>query len=152
MKPALRLHIVCGSASVADRVGATSTIGPSIIFILVDDLRWDEVDYPFVKVRTSSVSHARAVAFKRVHHHAALLAKPRELSHWPIRAQKTASPTTRTAASAVTNSSLSIYCTTPVTRPLFSANGHMGLDDIRDQELTIGDVKGQGSYLNRSST
>lgn len=30
--------------------GATSTIRPSIIFILIDDLRWDEVDYPFVKV------------------------------------------------------------------------------------------------------
>jgi N-acetylglucosamine-6-sulfatase len=30
--------------------GADSTIRPNIIFILIDDLRSDEVDYPFVKV------------------------------------------------------------------------------------------------------
>ena len=30
--------------------GADSAIRPNIIFILIDDLRWDEVDYPFVKV------------------------------------------------------------------------------------------------------
>jgi hypothetical protein len=31
--------------------GADSAIRrPNIIFILVDDLRWDEVDYPFVRV------------------------------------------------------------------------------------------------------
>ena len=33
------------TASVAD-----STTRPNIIFILIDDLRWDEVDYPFVKI------------------------------------------------------------------------------------------------------
>ena len=30
--------------------GADSTTRPNIIFILIDDLRWDEVDYPFVKI------------------------------------------------------------------------------------------------------
>lgn len=30
--------------------GAGTSPRPSIIFILVDDLRWDELDYPFVKV------------------------------------------------------------------------------------------------------
>src|SRR5262245_2443897 len=30
--------------------GADSAILPNILFILIDDLRWDEVDYPFVKV------------------------------------------------------------------------------------------------------
>ena len=30
--------------------GAESPARPNIIFILIDDLRWDEVDYPFVKV------------------------------------------------------------------------------------------------------
>lgn len=30
--------------------GAESTTRPNIIFILIDDLRWDEVDYPFVKI------------------------------------------------------------------------------------------------------
>lgn len=30
--------------------GAHSTTRPNIIFILIDDLRWDEVDYPFVKI------------------------------------------------------------------------------------------------------
>jgi arylsulfatase A-like enzyme len=30
--------------------GADSTIHPNIVFILIDDLRWDEVDYPAVKV------------------------------------------------------------------------------------------------------
>src|SRR5678815_1886096 len=29
---------------------AVSTVRPNIVFILIDDLRWDEVDYPFVKV------------------------------------------------------------------------------------------------------
>lgn len=29
---------------------AVSTVGPNIVFILIDDLRWDEVDYPFVKI------------------------------------------------------------------------------------------------------
>ena len=29
---------------------ADSTVRPNIIFILIDDLRWDEVDYPFVKI------------------------------------------------------------------------------------------------------
>src|SRR6476620_2462279 len=29
---------------------ATSQPRPNIIFILMDDLRWDEMDYPFVKV------------------------------------------------------------------------------------------------------
>ena len=27
-----------------------STVRPNIVFILIDDLRWDEVDYPFVKI------------------------------------------------------------------------------------------------------
>ena len=31
-------------------LGADLTSRPNIIFILIDDLRWDEVDYPFVKV------------------------------------------------------------------------------------------------------
>jgi arylsulfatase A-like enzyme len=30
--------------------GADSATRPNIIFILIDDLRWDEVDYPFVKI------------------------------------------------------------------------------------------------------
>jgi N-acetylglucosamine-6-sulfatase len=30
--------------------GADPTPLPNIIFILIDDLRWDEVDYPFVKI------------------------------------------------------------------------------------------------------
>ena len=30
--------------------GADSVTRPNIIFILIDDLRWDEVDYPFVKI------------------------------------------------------------------------------------------------------
>ena len=30
--------------------GAHLTTRPNIIFILIDDLRWDEVDYPFVKI------------------------------------------------------------------------------------------------------
>ena len=29
---------------------AVSTVRPNIVFILIDDLRWDEVDYPFVKI------------------------------------------------------------------------------------------------------
>src|ERR1051326_505157 len=29
---------------------AESSIRPNIIFILMDDLRWDGIDYPFVKV------------------------------------------------------------------------------------------------------
>ena len=29
---------------------ATAPTRPNIIFILMDDLRWDEIDYPFVKV------------------------------------------------------------------------------------------------------
>jgi arylsulfatase A-like enzyme len=29
---------------------ADSRTRPNIIFILIDDLRWDEVDYPFVKI------------------------------------------------------------------------------------------------------
>jgi Sulfatase/Methyltransferase domain len=29
---------------------ADSTVRPNIVFILIDDLRWDEVDYPFVKI------------------------------------------------------------------------------------------------------
>src|ERR1043165_2160454 len=31
-------------------IAAQSPARPNIIFILIDDLRWDEVDYPFVKI------------------------------------------------------------------------------------------------------
>ena len=30
--------------------GADSTTRPNMIFILIDDLRWDEVDYTFIKI------------------------------------------------------------------------------------------------------
>lgn len=35
---------------------------PNILFILMDDLRWDEMDYPFVKDQTSSGLRAMARA------------------------------------------------------------------------------------------
>src|SRR5262245_21361870 len=37
---------------------------PNIIFILIDDLRWDEVDYPFVKVPNIQRIAREGVRFK----------------------------------------------------------------------------------------
>src|SRR6266436_8543158 len=67
---------------------ADSRSRPNIIFILIDDLRWDEVDYPFVKVPNIQRIAREGVRFQNsVHHYASLLAEPCKLSHRSIRAQ-----------------------------------------------------------------
>ena len=67
--------------------GAADLARPNIIFILMDDLRWDEMDYPFVKVPNIQRIAREGVKFsKRVRHHPTLFAEPRQLSHRPIRA------------------------------------------------------------------
>lgn len=43
---------------------ATKNSRPNIVFILVDDLRWDEIDYPFVKVPNIKRIAREGVRFK----------------------------------------------------------------------------------------
>ena len=67
---------------------ASSPSRPNIIFILMDDLRWDEMDYPFVTGPEHPAHRARGGALpQRVRDHAALLAQPCEHPHRPVRAQ-----------------------------------------------------------------
>jgi len=52
------LHLLCNLCA------ADSFHRPNIVFILVDDLRWDEVDYPFVKIPNIQRIANEGVRFK----------------------------------------------------------------------------------------
>src|SRR4051812_34679066 len=43
---------------------AAQTPRPNVVFVLVDDLRWDEIDYPFVKVPNIKRIEREGVRFK----------------------------------------------------------------------------------------
>src|SRR5262245_55693207 len=65
----LLLALVCAILPVsahaeAQAHPASSPSRPNIIFILMDDLRWDEVDYPFVKVPNIHRIAREGVTFK----------------------------------------------------------------------------------------
>src|SRR6266849_5047235 len=50
MKLLYRFTLFAAVLTAVSASAADSAIRPNIIFILIDDLRWDEVDYPFVKI------------------------------------------------------------------------------------------------------
>ena len=56
--------VLIGLCVVASLEAAESPARPNIIFILIDDLRWDEVDYPFVKAPNIQRIAREGVRFK----------------------------------------------------------------------------------------
>jgi len=129
--------------------GATSTIGPSIIFILVDDLRWDEVGLSVRQSPEHPAYRPRGVRFQNAFITTPLCSQARELSHCAIRAQKRHHRQHRTAASAGYELVTSSPTARRVTRPRFLGKWHMGLDDNPRPGIDYWvSVKGQGSYLN----
>jgi len=44
------LYSLPGGPAVSPAAGQTAAKRPNIVFILIDDLRWDEMDYPFVRL------------------------------------------------------------------------------------------------------
>ena len=44
------LLVMAFTTLVSFQTAAAPAARPNIVFILVDDLRWDEIDYPFVKI------------------------------------------------------------------------------------------------------
>jgi Sulfatase len=86
---------------------ADSRTRPNIIFILIDDLRWDEVDYPFVKIPNIQRIAREGVRFQNSFVTTPLCSPSRASYLTGSMRTNMASPTTQTTALAVTNSSLS---------------------------------------------
>lgn len=130
--------------------GATSTIRPNIIFILIDDLRWDEVDYPFVEV-----PNIQRIAREGVRFQNAFITTP---LCSPSRASYlTGQYAHKNGITDNTDRSQRSY--ELVTFPgllhdagyetAFLGKWHMGLDDNPRPGIDYWvSVKGQGSYLN----
>ena len=71
---------------------------PNIVFVLVDDMRWDDLraaGHPFIETPNMDRLAARGRALhQRVRHDAAVLAEPGQLPDRPVSAHATASSTT----------------------------------------------------------
>ena len=126
--------------------GADSGVRPNIIFILIDDLRWDEVDYPFVKIANIQRIAREGVRFRNAFVTTPLCSPSRRLISLANTRTNTASPTTRTTAARATNCQLSCAVARSRLRNRVLGKWHMGVDDNPRPGIDHWvSVRGQGS-------
>jgi len=141
------LFAVCVLTALSAADGATAR--PNIIFILVDDLRWDEMDYPFV-----NVPHIARVAREGVRFQNAFvttpLCSPSRASFLTGQYAHTHGITDNTDRSARSHELITFPRLLHDTgyETAFIGKWHMGLDDNARPGIDYWvSVKGQGRYL-----
>src|ERR1700756_1711537 len=119
--------------------GADPTPLPNIIFILIDDLRWDKVDYPFVKIPNIQRIAREGVRFQNSFV-TTPLCSPSRASYLTGQYAHKHGVTDNTDHSPRSYDLITFarYSTMLATRPHFWANGTWASTTIRDRELTTG--------------
>ena len=128
---------------------ADSTVRPNIIFILIDDLRWDEVDYPFVNIPSIQRIAREGVRFRNAFV-TTPLCSPSRASYLTGQYAHKHGVTDNTDRSPRSHELITFprLLHDAGYETAFLGKWHMGLDDTPRPGIDHWvSVKGQGSYL-----